>query len=66
MGGDNGIIPYLFLVTFIFAIAIGVWQFRRARKAKENHHTSADAKIHGDAPGPTGTSATGADRTRSR
>ncbi len=50
MGGNDSIIPYLFLVTLILAIAIGLWQFRRARKARENHHISADAKAHGDAP----------------
>lgn len=66
MGSNDDIIPYLFLVTFILAIAFGVWQYRRARKAKENHHTSADAKVHGDAPSSVGSVAPGRDRDRSR
>jgi uncharacterized protein HemX len=41
---DSTITPYLFLVTFILALAFGVWQYRRARKARQEHHRSASAK----------------------
>ena len=50
MNADNSIVPYLFMVTFLVAIGIGLWQYNRARKAKRVHHRSADAKVHGDAP----------------
>jgi len=53
-GSNSSIIPYLFLVTFILAIGIGIWQYRRARVAKKEHHTSADARAHGDEPGTVG------------
>jgi len=51
MNADNSIVPYLFLATFVLAIVLGIWQFRRARKAKQEHHRSADARVHGDVPG---------------
>jgi cytochrome oxidase assembly protein ShyY1 len=50
MNFDDSIIPVLFLATFVLALVIGVWQFRRARKARQEHHTSADAHVHGDKP----------------
>ena len=50
MSADNSIVPYLFMVTFLVAIGIGVWQYSRARKAKQEHHRSADARVHGDTP----------------
>ena len=51
MNADNSIVPYLFMVTFLVAIGIGLWQYSRARKAKREHHRSVDAKVHGDTPG---------------
>jgi len=54
MSDNTSIIPYLFLVTFILAIGIGVWQYRRAVKARREHHQSADARVHGDAPQAVG------------
>jgi hypothetical protein len=49
-GMDSSIIPYLFLVTFIVALALGVQQYRKARKAKREHHQSASARANGEAP----------------
>lgn len=48
MNLDYSIVPYLFLVTFILAIGLGVYMFRRTRKAREQHQHSADARVHGD------------------
>lgn len=42
----SAIIPYLFLVTFILALGVGVWQYMRARKARQEHHRSASAKAN--------------------
>jgi hypothetical protein len=53
MDSSSSIIPYLFLVTFVLVIAAGVWQYFKARKAKDQHEQSADARVHGDAPGPS-------------
>jgi len=44
------IVPYLFAITFVLAIAYAIWQYTRAKKAKREHHQSADAKVHGDKP----------------
>lgn len=38
---DGAIIPVLFLVTLLIALALGIWQYRRARKARREHHSSA-------------------------
>ncbi len=43
---DTSIIPYLFSVTFAMAIAFGIWQWYRARKARAEHHQSAEAKAN--------------------
>jgi cytochrome oxidase assembly protein ShyY1 len=43
---DSSIIPVLFLVTFILALALGIWQYRKARKARAEHHRSASAKAN--------------------
>lgn len=45
---DSSIIPYLFLVTFIIALALGIVQYRKARKAKAEHHQSASARANGE------------------
>lgn len=50
----SAIIPYLFLVTFIFALAIGVWQYVRARKARREHHRSASARANHEPPATDG------------
>lgn len=54
MNTDSSIIPYLFLVTFILALGIGIWQYLKVKKAKREHRQSADARVHGDQPGPVG------------
>lgn len=54
MDSSTTIGPYLFLLTFIVAIGIGLWLYRRARIARAEHHSSADARVHGDKPGPIG------------
>lgn len=54
----NSLIPILALVTLIAALAIGVWQFRRARNAENtNEHSAVSARRpelradpHGDQP----------------
>jgi cytochrome oxidase assembly protein ShyY1 len=43
---DIAITPVLFSVTFILAIAFGIWQYRRAKIARKEHHRSAAAKAH--------------------
>lgn len=51
MSTDSYLIPALFLVTFLVAIAFGISQYNKARKAREEHHQSAQAKVHGEQPG---------------
>jgi cytochrome oxidase assembly protein ShyY1 len=43
---DIAITPVLFSVTFIVAIAFGIWQYRRAKIARKEHHRSASAEAH--------------------
>jgi cytochrome oxidase assembly protein ShyY1 len=43
---DIAITPVLFSVTFILAIAFGIWQYRRAKIAREEHHRSASAEAN--------------------
>jgi cytochrome oxidase assembly protein ShyY1 len=38
---DGAIIPVLFLVTLLVFLAIGIWQYGRARKAKKEHKHSS-------------------------
>ena len=52
MAASDSIIPYLFLVTFALAIAFGVWQYFRARKARREHHRSASAVANHEPPTP--------------
>ncbi len=58
------IVPWLFLVTFVLVIAIGIVQWRKARKAQREHHRSVQAEVQGEprsgtAPGPGSTPASG-------
>ncbi len=46
MNSDSSIIPYLFLVTLVIAMAIGVWQLFRARKARREGHRSVQAEVN--------------------
>jgi cytochrome oxidase assembly protein ShyY1 len=43
---DVAITPVLFSVTFILAIAFGIWQYRRAKIARREHHRSAAAEAN--------------------
>ena len=45
---DGAIIPVLVLFTLLVFLALGVWQYRRARKARQEHHHSTV----GDTPTP--------------
>jgi len=45
---NSSIVPYLFLATFVIVIVYAVIQYRAAKKAQRGHHTSADARVHGD------------------
>jgi cytochrome oxidase assembly protein ShyY1 len=45
---DVAITPVLFSVTFILAIAFGIWQYRRAMTARREHHRSAAAKANNE------------------
>lgn len=50
MDSYDGIIPYLFAITFVIAIGIGLWQYRKVRKAQREHHRSASAVANHEAP----------------
>ncbi|MBC7940871.1 MAG: hypothetical protein H7Z19_14100 [Chitinophagaceae bacterium] len=52
MNFDSSIVPYLFLVTFLIAIVFGVIQYRKARKAKTEHHRSASAEANHEPVAP--------------
>lgn len=51
MQNDSYLIPALFLFTFLAAIAIGIYQYNKAKKARAEHHQSAQAKVQGERPG---------------
>jgi uncharacterized protein HemX len=51
MPTDSYLIPALFLITFVLAIAVGVYQYNKAKKARAEHHQSAQAKALGERPG---------------
>jgi heme/copper-type cytochrome/quinol oxidase subunit 2 len=63
MDSNSSIVPYLFMITFILVLGIAVWQYFKVTKARREQKQSADARVHGDQPGPVGGSE---DRTRSR
>lgn len=47
---DSSITPVLFLVTVVLALALGIWQYRRAKTAREEHHRSAAAEANHEPP----------------
>jgi hypothetical protein len=49
---NDGIIPYLFGVTFALVIVYALYQWWRAKKARAEHHTSASAKANHEAGAP--------------
>ena len=63
MDSNSSIIPYLFMSTFILVLGIAIWQYFKVTKARREHRQSADARVHGDQPGPVGGTE---DRTPSR
>ena len=58
MESNSSIVPYLFSVTFLIALVVGVWQYFSVKRSQREHEHSADARVHGDAPGPVGGSGT--------
>ncbi len=46
------IVPTLFIVTFVIALVFGIWQYRKARKARREHHRSASAEAAGEPRAP--------------
>lgn len=61
MDNYGTVVPYLFLATFIIALVFGIIQYRKARKAKSEHHRSASAEANHEPPA-TGTRAGDAGR----
>lgn len=51
MPTDSYLIPALFMLTFVLAIVFAIFQFKKARKARAEHHQSAQAKAMGERPG---------------
>lgn len=51
MPTDSYLIPALFIITFLLAIVVGVYQYNKAKKARAEHHQSAQAKVRGERPG---------------
>lgn len=50
MDSYDGIIPYLFAITFVLALVFGIWQYRKVRKAQREHHRSASAVANHEPP----------------
>jgi F0F1-type ATP synthase assembly protein I len=46
MNIDASIVPYLFLVTLVIGLGIGVYQIFKVRKARQEHRRSEQAKVH--------------------
>jgi len=46
MSNFDTVTPYLFLVTLVLALAVGLWQLFRVRKARKEHHRSASARAN--------------------
>lgn len=53
METTSSIVPYLFLATFAIAIIFGLIQYRKASKAKREHHRSASAEANHEPAKPT-------------
>lgn len=51
MSTDSYLIPALFLITFAIAIAFGIYQYNKAKKARAEQHQSVQAKVRGERPG---------------
>ena len=61
MPTDWYLIPALFMFTFVAAIAFAIYQYRKAKKARVEHHQSAQAKALGERPGERHMGSAGSD-----
>ena len=61
MPTDSYLIPALFMFTFAVAIAFAIYQYNKAKKARAEHHQSAQAKALGEQPGERHIGSTGSD-----
>jgi len=61
MPTDSYLIPALFMFTFVVAIGLAIYQYRKAKKARAEHHQSAQAKVLGEQPGERHMGSTGSD-----
>jgi hypothetical protein len=61
MPTDWYLIPALFMFTFLAAIAFAIYQYRKAKKARAEHHQSAEAKALGEWPGERHMGSAGSD-----
>ena len=59
MPTDSYLIPALFLITFALAIGFAIFQLKKVRKARAEHHQSAQAKAMGERPGERNVSPAG-------
>lgn len=63
MPTDSFLIPGLFMLTFVLAIAFAIYQYKKAKKARAEHHQSAQAKVMGERPGERHISPAGSNKT---
>ncbi|MCK7494871.1 MAG: hypothetical protein MZW92_29955 [Comamonadaceae bacterium] len=47
---DDSIVPWLFAMTLIVALAFGIYQFRKVTKARREGRRSVQAEVHGEPP----------------
>lgn len=52
MNWQESLVPSLFVLTFVLALVIAVVQYRKAGKARREHHRSAGAEAHQEPPTP--------------
>lgn len=63
MPTDSYLIPALFMMTFVAAIVVALYQYKKAKKARAQHHQSAQAKAMGERPGERNISPVGSNNT---
>jgi hypothetical protein len=64
MPTDSYLIPALFLLTFVLAIAFAIYQYTKVKKARREHHQSAQARTLGERPGERHVSPGGANSSK--
>ncbi|WP_200231118.1 hypothetical protein [Rubrivivax gelatinosus] len=47
---DEGIIPALFVITLLIALAFGLYQYRKVTKARREGRRSVQAEVRGEPP----------------